>query len=859
MWNVRDAGESEYDTIEVYIVIEEIDDIGPSNARRHLALEWHTDNPWSSDEDVIEPAGQVNMCAQEILNVQKNVVVEPARQVEHVVDTRYTKLSTYFQSPDNACKVVIEEIDDIGPSNARRHLALEWHTDNPWSSDEDVIEPAGQVNMCAQEILNVQKNVVVEPARQVEHVVDTRNEQIHDLGYEMMLNEKMDIFTLLKTHQPLNGSDLLIIQHLPNSPLMDDIAFTDYFLSGRDVEETGIDVNDIRKDDDDTGRDVDATRMDVDEDTGSDDDDTGSGDDDVTGSDDDTGSDSDYIVDKDNMVKDVDVDMDEYRAAVEMGVEVDIEHEDGALNETTELDMDAFDSAKNMALHKLHGDYNTQYEFLRDYCHELVRANPGTTVKIDVEREPNSASESRQFRRIYICFGATKAGFKAAGRDLLGLDGSFMKGPYPGQILTAVGVDSNNGIYPVAFAVVEAETLSSWTWFLELLGDDLDLHTNSNFTFISDRQKGIIPALKNVFPVAEHRYCLRHIHENMKSNWRGHIYRDLLWKCASATTVPQFEKAMEKVRKQDPSLHDWLKEIPPHHWSRAYFSVRPLCDLLLNNICEVFNKQLVGGRDKPIISCLEYIREYMMKRIIGVHNLIADEDGPLTPAAKKLFDLIKTEAAQYNVTMAGVNKFQVSGPWNDQVLVDLGKKTCSCRKWELTGMPCKHAVAAILDSSKRDNQDAVPESWVSKVYWLETWKEVYQHTIDPVNGRDMWRPSGCPTILRAPKHHVQVGRPKKMRRKSAVELSEISEKNGKMVKKGYQTSCSICKNKGHNKRSCKGQGGSQVGSKGGSQGGSKDGAHGGSQGGSGDVKKGYQTSCSICKKKGHNKRSCKGV
>jgi len=35
----------------------------------------------------------------------------------------------------------------------------------------------------------------------------------------------------------------------------------------------------------------------------------------------------------------------------------------------------------------------------------------------------------------------------------------------------------------------------------------------------------------------------------------------------------------------------------------------------LNNICELFNKQLVGARDKPIITCLEYIREYLKRRI----------------------------------------------------------------------------------------------------------------------------------------------------------------------------------------------------------------------------------------------------
>ena len=120
---------------------------------------------------------------------------------------------------------------------------------------------------------------------------------------------------------------------------------------------------------------------------------------------------------------------------------------------------------------------------------ELQATNVGTTVKLEVVNEPNSTRETRQFKRVYICLGALKKGFKAGLRDILGLDGAFMKGPFPGQVLTAVGLDSNNDIYPLAYAIVETENMSSWKWFLECLGDDLELYSNSNFTFMSDRQK----------------------------------------------------------------------------------------------------------------------------------------------------------------------------------------------------------------------------------------------------------------------------------------------------------------------------------------------------------------------------------
>ena len=133
--------------------------------------------------------------------------------------------------------------------------------------------------------------------------------------------------------------------------------------------------------------------------------------------------------------------------------------------------------------------FTKHYALLREYAQELVNQNPGTTVRIDVQLEPNPESATRTLKRVYVCLGAMKQGFKACGREFLGLDGFSMSGPFPGQLLTAVGIDANNGIYPVAYAVVDALNKATWCWFLKLLGEDLGIETNCKFTFISDRQK----------------------------------------------------------------------------------------------------------------------------------------------------------------------------------------------------------------------------------------------------------------------------------------------------------------------------------------------------------------------------------
>ncbi|KAL4575660.1 hypothetical protein LXL04_022511 [Taraxacum kok-saghyz] len=399
--------------------------------------------------------------------------------------------------------------------------------------------------------------------------------------------------------------------------------------------------------------------------------------------------------------------------------------------------------AKAVATKVVEGDYTKQYAILRDYVLEIQKTNPGTTVKIEVVSEPNPYSSTRQFKRIYVCLGALKKGFKAGIRDFLGLDGAFMKGPFPGQILTAVGVDSNNGIYPLAYAVVESENTSSWKWFLECLGEDLELYSNSNFTFVTDRQNGLDRAIGDLFPHAEHRYCVRHIYQNMRREWKATEYKDFLWKCAKATTIPEFEAIMKDLSIFDKEAYEWA-----------------ISDMLLNNLCEVFNSKLVKGRDKPIISCLEFIREYLMKRVVNVMKVLRKSAGPLTPTGNRLLEANSSLASQYRATWNGGQKYQVEGFQNDQHVVDMGSRECTCRKWELTGIPCKHAIATLFEMAKYGEHVGELYTYVHKVYWLDTWKEMYSFKVEPIKGRAMWPKSDCPITLLPPPHYNTPGRPK---------------------------------------------------------------------------------------------------
>ena len=221
-------------------------------------------------------------------------------------------------------------------------------------------------------------------------------------------------------------------------------------------------------------------------------------------------------------------------------------------------------------------------------------------------------------------------------------------------------------------------------------------------------------------------------------------------------------------------------------------------------MCEVFNGKLADGRDKPIIGTLEYIREYLMRRIMTVNKVIASSNGPLTPTAEKLFDHIKKEASKYTVQWNGGIHYQVTSPWGDQCVVDVVEKTCSCRKWELTGLPCKHAVAANWNMVQNRQETGLPETWVHPCYRLETWKQVYSYKIMPIRGPKMWPRCDVPSTIIPPVHKSQPGRPRKQRTKSALEKSESMVKNNKLSRKGRTVTCDKCGCPGHNSRSCTG-------------------------------------------------------
>ncbi|KAL2245997.1 UNVERIFIED_CONTAM: hypothetical protein Sindi_2867900 [Sesamum indicum] len=245
--------------------------------------------------------------------------------------------------------------------------------------------------------------------------------------------------------------------------------------------------------------------------------------------------------------------------------------------------------AKHKAIEKIEGKAEEQYGMLWDYADELRRSNPRSTVILKVSNNMDAVG-AKAFQKFYVCFEGLKQGFKSGCRPFIGVDGCHLKGPFGGVLLTAVGIDPNNNSFPIAYAVVNKENKDNWEWFLLLLKVDLNITREYEYTFISDKQKGLLQAFDSVFPACENRFCVRHLHGNMKrAGFKRLAYKKALWKCALASTVPDFEKRMKEMEKIDKHVIEWFSDKHPSQWSRSYFSTVSKCDILLNNLCESFN------------------------------------------------------------------------------------------------------------------------------------------------------------------------------------------------------------------------------------------------------------------------------
>jgi hypothetical protein len=177
----------------------------------------------------------------------------------------------------------------------------------------------------------------------------------------------------------------------------------------------------------------------------------------------------------------------------------------------------------------------------------------------------------------------------------------------------------------------------------------------------------------------------------------------------------------------------WVEELQPNTWIKAFFNDFPKCDMLLNNHSEVFNSYILQARENPVLSMLETIFYKIMHRNVGKQKECLSWPRTICPKIKKKIDKLIEWAKKLDAEYAGGGLYHVtSNEYERTYNVDIERRTYDCRRWQLSGIPCHHAIACC-----RADRLSV-DKLVHSCYSIETYKKAYAYTLVPLRARAHW-------------------------------------------------------------------------------------------------------------------------
>jgi hypothetical protein len=174
--------------------------------------------------------------------------------------------------------------------------------------------------------------------------------------------------------------------------------------------------------------------------------------------------------------------------------------------------------AKQHAISMLWGDWKDAYGRVPKILQAITHFNQGTKwcTHTTGKEEPHKGVMKPVMERVYWCFLQCVKAFKHC-RPVISVDGTFLTGKYMGVLLIATGVDGEDRLVPLAFALVESENIDSWSWFLHLVRRDV-MRRLRKVCIVSDRHQGILSAVEDYMegyqPVVI-RWCMRHFAANI--------------------------------------------------------------------------------------------------------------------------------------------------------------------------------------------------------------------------------------------------------------------------------------------------------------------------------------------------------
>lgn len=431
----------------------------------------------------------------------------------------------------------------------------------------------------------------------------------------------------------------------------------------------------------------------------------------------------------------------------------------------------------------LHTSFKEAYKHLPHFVNKIVEANPGSLVDLVV-------GEDRRFQRLFLSFQSCMHGFQTGCRPLLFLDAIPFKSRYHEILLTASALDGDDGVLPVALALVDVETDETWRWFLEQL--KVAVPSLRALTFVSDREKGLMSSVMEIFENAHHGYSIHYLMEDFMRSLRGPFLGDgkpslsyYLLAAARADRLDGFKAYTEQIKRVSPRAYDWVMQIESKHWASALFEGEPYSHIT-SDVGEIYSKWVEEIQETSIVQKLvvflnrivELVNSRQAKSNQWFSQLVPSKEENLVEECKK--------ASVLKVFFCSDTLFEVHD--GSVQLVDTSNQNCSCFGWKPTGLPCQHAIA-VLNRKGQNLYD-----YCSCFFTVESYRSTYSEVLGAVAIDITLRENESSSSSKEEDEQVL---PPLFSRVQGV------DKRIKDRKRGRSVCCTKCGGVGHNKATCK--------------------------------------------------------
>ncbi|XP_020249432.1 uncharacterized protein LOC109826822 [Asparagus officinalis] len=224
-----------------------------------------------------------------------------------------------------------------------------------------------------------------------------------------------------------------------------------------------------------------------------------------------------------------------------------------------------------------------------------------------------------------------------------------------------------------------------------------------------------------------------------------------------------------------------MLRMSPENWANCYFPGKRY-GWLTSNVAESFNSWIKEARYLPITQTIDNIRKKMMRMGFERREASHKWTTSFIPTVEEHLIHINEQSRCLSAILSTTGRYEVYD--FPTVEVNLNERTCTCREWQVVGLPCKHAATVI-----RQNMDTL-YSYISHYFSVETYRKCYSFPIYPIPDDDKPCIDDENMVIRPPTTSILRGRPRTKRIPSGLNP-------------GKELKCSRCQQYGHNRRTCR--------------------------------------------------------